>query len=365
METRSKLSSPIFKAVHPGEILREELKERGIKQKDFANSIGMQKSHLSEILTGNRNITPQIGDKLEQQLNIPSVDWLNLQNQYDYDVRCLKERNIAEQEAINKLNEYNKIFDVRILLKRLHITDTSSPEKLKILVNRCNIKPVAEMQLLCEGAYKKSEKTGTDNRMLMTWMLLAHAASKSINVSGVYNQMDIHKLVGELCSIFHQNTNTLEKVSKKLSEYGIKFCIVEKVNKSSVDGYSFFDKGVPTIIIIKRYNRIDNLAFTVLHEIKHIFSDLTESSNYSHIQIENYSRKNKEEIEADNFAANALIPNEKWKEAPAVKMNSFQIQKDYSRWALNNHFNKWIVLGRISYETGMYKFKDDGTRVIR
>lgn len=92
---------------------------------------------------------------------------------------------------------------------------------------------------------------------------------------------------------------------------------------------------------------------------------MIESSNYSHIQIENYSRKNKEEIEADSFAANALIPNEKWKEAPAVKMNSFQIQKDYSRWALSNHFNKWIVLGRISYETGMYKFKNDGTRVIR
>jgi len=365
MVTRSKLSSPILKAVHPGEILREELKERGIKQKDFANSIGMQKSHLSEIITGNHSITPQIADKLEQQLNIPSVDWLNLQNQYDYDVRCLKARNISEHDACNTLNDYYKMFDINIVLNRLHITDTSLSEKAKNLVDTCNIKTEAEMEHLLNDAYCKFGKVVTDGYSLMTWMLLAHAASKSINVSGVYNQTDIHKLVSELCPIFHQNRNTLEKVSEKFSEYGIKFCVVEKVNKLSVDGYSFFDNGVPTIIITKRYNRIDNLAFTVLHEIKHIFSDLIESSTYSHIQIENYSRKNKKEIEADNFAANALIPKKKWKEAPAVKMNSLQIQKDYSSWALSNHFNKWIVLGRISYETGMHKFKDDDTRFIQ
>ena len=32
-------------SVHPGEILQEELKERHIKQKDFAAAIGMEAPH--------------------------------------------------------------------------------------------------------------------------------------------------------------------------------------------------------------------------------------------------------------------------------------------------------------------------------
>ena len=38
------------------------------------------------------------------------------------------------------------------------------------------------------------------------------------------------------------------------------------------------------------------------------------------------------------------------------------IQKKYSEWAAEKGLNKWLVLGRISYETGMYKFKSDESR---
>ena len=41
-----------FRAVHPGAILCEELKERGIKQKELAERIGIQASHLNEIIKG-------------------------------------------------------------------------------------------------------------------------------------------------------------------------------------------------------------------------------------------------------------------------------------------------------------------------
>ena len=45
--------------VHPGEILEEELKSRGIRHKDFAASIGMQPTHFSAIISGSKNITKQ------------------------------------------------------------------------------------------------------------------------------------------------------------------------------------------------------------------------------------------------------------------------------------------------------------------
>ena len=64
-------------AVHPGEILQAELKERKIKQKDFARSIGMQPSHLSALIHGVRSVTPAIAAKLEKGLGIPASLWNN------------------------------------------------------------------------------------------------------------------------------------------------------------------------------------------------------------------------------------------------------------------------------------------------
>ena len=79
-------------AVHPGEILQAELKERKIKQKDFARSIGMQPSHLSALIHGVRSVTPAIAAKLEKRLGIPASLWNNLQTKYVADCIRLKEK---------------------------------------------------------------------------------------------------------------------------------------------------------------------------------------------------------------------------------------------------------------------------------
>ncbi len=71
-------------ATHPGTILQKELKARGIKQKDFAETIGMAAPNLSELVNGKRNVTEAIAMKLELALGIPFQNWMNLQNRYNY-----------------------------------------------------------------------------------------------------------------------------------------------------------------------------------------------------------------------------------------------------------------------------------------
>lgn len=84
METRNDIRP--FLPQHPGTILREELKERGIKQKVFAEMIGMRPSHLNALLHGARNISPQVATRIENALQIPARVWLNLQSNYDLDM---------------------------------------------------------------------------------------------------------------------------------------------------------------------------------------------------------------------------------------------------------------------------------------
>ena len=72
--------------LHPGEILKAELRSRGIKQKDFAEQIGMRPSHLSALLHGVRNVSPQVAARIEDVLHIPAQSILNLQVNYNLDV---------------------------------------------------------------------------------------------------------------------------------------------------------------------------------------------------------------------------------------------------------------------------------------
>lgn len=95
METRNE--APATMAVSPGNILREELRERRISQKELAERIGIQPSHLSEIIRGKRDISRRVADKLEHELGIPSIDWMRMQLAYDYDmVGVPRERGIIE-----------------------------------------------------------------------------------------------------------------------------------------------------------------------------------------------------------------------------------------------------------------------------
>ena len=72
--------------VHPGIMLGEELKARGIRQKDFARAIGIQATHLSAMIHGTRSITPAVAVKLEQGLEgIPARIWLRMQERYNLD----------------------------------------------------------------------------------------------------------------------------------------------------------------------------------------------------------------------------------------------------------------------------------------
>lgn len=75
------------RATHPGTVLNNELRERGIKQKDFAKALGMAAPNLSELIKGKRNITEAIAIKLEKALGISFHTWINLQSRYNYMIK--------------------------------------------------------------------------------------------------------------------------------------------------------------------------------------------------------------------------------------------------------------------------------------
>ncbi len=86
-----------FVATHPGEMIRDELKERGMTQKRLAEEMGIKPSVLSETINGKRPVSKNVAIALEKALGIPAEIWMNLQSQYELDKARISERDHSHE----------------------------------------------------------------------------------------------------------------------------------------------------------------------------------------------------------------------------------------------------------------------------
>lgn len=71
------------RAVHPGEVLGEELGELGITPTDLARQIDVPPNRISQILRGKREITADTALRLGHWFGMSAQFWLNLQSRFD------------------------------------------------------------------------------------------------------------------------------------------------------------------------------------------------------------------------------------------------------------------------------------------
>ena len=71
---------------HPGELVKDELEYRAIKQKDFAEKFNISYSALNEVLNGKRNITSEFALVLEAALGIKADVLVRIQTDYNLDM---------------------------------------------------------------------------------------------------------------------------------------------------------------------------------------------------------------------------------------------------------------------------------------
>ena len=73
----------LMRAVHPGEVLGEELKELGISPTEFARQIDVPPNRVGQIIAGRRSVTGDTALRIGHWFGTDPQFWLNLQSQYD------------------------------------------------------------------------------------------------------------------------------------------------------------------------------------------------------------------------------------------------------------------------------------------
>lgn len=359
METRSNIPIPV-RAVHPGEILREELQERGIKQKDFARQIGVQPSHLNAFINGRRNLNEELAMKMENHLGIPFKVWMNLHNSYIYDCKVLEQRSVEEQNALSYEEECSKAINMKYLYRLFRCSRMNVVERVKCIKELFpfDLLTVQELKLQVAGMYKHSEKAQVDDKNMLTWLALTWLEISKVSAPNIYRQGNAVKAAEEIARMANERKIDVDSIRQCLEEKGISFVEVGKIAKAPIDAYSTITDGHPSIAVTYRYNDMDKLVFDILHELCHIDRHLSDVQKaFISVEGTEYSSDPREK-EASEFAKNTLISEDVWNKIQKVgctRLTPHEIVKTIAREAERYGISPSIAISRYKHETNWYK----------
>jgi len=347
-----------FEATHPGTVIRDEINARNISQKELAHELGVLPTFLNEILKGKRAITADFAILLEKSLGISADYWMRFQSQYEIDMARLKEKNVRRIELIETWNIIKEYVPVKHLKKSGYLIGTLIEDIIKIKdiykVETIEdlVKTVAEHRTL--SFYRKSEKLEINQTNMLAWSKIAEFESDKIIVP-YFDASKVEQLQKDLNLVFFENSNVKDRTKKLLENYGIKLIYLDKFDKTPIDGFSFWSGNNPAIALSIRYKRIDNFAFTILHEIGHIELHLKDDFERRFIDFIGSKDKDTYELQADEYAQKSLISDSQWKELLDfyTPLNDDKIIE----FSMKHNIHPAIILGRACWEKNYYAIK--------
>ncbi len=86
--------------IHPGEILREEMEERGLNIARVARDLRVPSSRIDQILKGKRSISAETALRLGRYFGTSGQLWIRLQAAYDLEVAQDRLAEAIEREVL-------------------------------------------------------------------------------------------------------------------------------------------------------------------------------------------------------------------------------------------------------------------------
>lgn len=323
-------------AIPPGETIREQLGNREMSQKEFALRMGMTEKHISQLINGKVELTPDVAVRLETVLGLPANYWNNLEMIYrDKLVRVKKEKELEEDCEVARQFPYSKMANCGWVPKTQKIE-----EKAKYLRSFFEVAHLGVLDELCVPgiAYRKMGENSTSDYALAAWAQRARIEARgkaggAIDIRSLNDRVqNIRDLVVKTPNEFCPNLRAL------LSECGVVLVFLPHIGGSFLHGASFVDGKHIVLGLTVRGKDADRFWFSLFHELFHVLE--------GHVYNKDGASE-EEEISANKFAADVLIPPEEYQ--------AFINEGDWSKEAIISFAKEinseaGIVLGRLQKE---------------
>lgn len=341
--------------VHPGIILKDYLGSKDISQRELSSQIDLAYSHLNKILKGERDINVDIALRLEASNHKNAKYWMGLQLDFNlYSARQDPERSV-EAEQIKEWNEIQPLVPVKYFKKK-GIVKSKISSDINSVYEVYGVKNLDQLKAVVSnfdfGYFRKSSAFKEKRENIIAWSVLAKYKANEIADVPKFKKSSQSVVTSKLNKLFLTSKNLKMDVEALLFDNGIKFITLDRPVKTPVDGVSFWSNKNPAIVLTLKYKRLDNFAFTLMHEIAHVYRHLSDSQHRSTSFYTNNSTNDFLEYEADSFARNTLIPQETW---DSFMLNTYEYSDEtILKFSKKNGVHPAIVRGRVCFENPSY-----------
>ncbi|MEK9158094.1 MAG: ImmA/IrrE family metallo-endopeptidase [Patescibacteria group bacterium] len=193
-----------------------------------------------------------------------------------------------------------------------------------------------------------------DKQAMLAWVGYIANEGKKIKFTKTYKKGIVGlPFMQKVVQLSSRPNGPIEAVAF-LKEYGIGLVIEKHFPKTYVDGIVLLEnKSHPIIGMSLRHDRLDNFWFTLMHELAHIALHYDSGINLFYDDLDNPESKNELEEEADKYAKEALVPENKWQNSPARLIPSPLAAESLAK-ELGIHVA--IVAGKMRQEGNQYQY---------
>ena len=318
----------------------EELEEVGMTQKELAVRLGRPPQAVNEIVRGKKAITPETALGLERVLGIPAAFWVNLEAGYRMTLARNKDRvGLADYE------EWLQEFPVKVMETRGWIpTERDRSDKVRRLLEYFGVASISAYQEAVGFRITPGAAPKVSRGALGAWLRKGELEAKDVETAP-YDKARFRGALDEARGMTRQPASEFQEPLRQIcADAGVVVGIVPELPKSRANGATRWltdDKAL--IQLSLRYKWQDVFWFTFFHEAGHLLKHRSRK-----IIVEGINGDSEDiEREADEFAADFLIPPESWKEF--TKSGSYS-GSSVTRFADRLGVASGIVVGRLHKE---------------
>lgn len=190
----------------------------------------------------------------------------------------------------------------------------------------------------------------TEDVMLHAWRarVTARAREAFQHTEDNHEPLEL-RWMPELVRLSSETNGPLRAVDM-LASHGIVLVVESQVPGLKIDGAAFIVDGRPVIGMTVRTDTVDNFWFTLMHELAHVTLHYSTGLTVGfYDQTDAEASVDEQEEEANRFASNLLIPEERWRRSRARIAKSAPV---IERFANELGIHPAIVFGRIRKERG-------------
>ncbi len=323
-------------ATPPGATIKEQLKDRGMSQKEFAARMDMSEKHISKLINGEVQLTPEVAVRLEMVLGVPAKFWNNLEGIYreklikaEAENAMDKDEEIAKKLPYNEMAKYGWVPETRVLKEKVvHLRKYFELVELSLLEN------IQITRIAC----RRLAVTEKSDLALLAWAQEARIKAREIetapiNVKGLMNSIPEIRLMTVM-----KAKEFSPKLKSMLAECGIALVFLPHLQGSFLQGASFIDGNKIVVGLTTRGKDADKFWFSLFHELAHII--------LGHIGQMNGISEDDEQA-ANSWSGDTLIPGNDF--AEFVDRKSFSASS-IRAFAEKQGIAPGIVVGRLQKE---------------